>query len=66
MNHSKKVAGLAGIVSVLWMGLTAAVAANQKRLLFNHWAASARSSSLGHRTRPVVLRAADGTRLSAG
>jgi len=34
-NNSKKVAGLAGIVSVLWMGLTAAVAANQKRLLFN-------------------------------
>src|SRR4051812_1696399 len=35
MNNSKKVAGLAGIVSVLWMGLTAAVAANQRRLLFN-------------------------------
>jgi hypothetical protein len=35
MNNSKKVAGLAGLASVLWMGFTAAVAASQKRLLFN-------------------------------
>jgi len=51
---------------MLWLGLTAAVAANQRRLVFNptleREVASPRSS--GHRTRPVVLRAADGTRLS--
>jgi dipeptidyl aminopeptidase/acylaminoacyl peptidase len=60
------VAGMAGFASMLWLGLTAAVAANQRRLVFNptveREVKSPRSS--GHRTRPVVLRAADGTRLS--
>lgn len=67
MDNSKKVAGLAGIVSVLWMGLTAAVAANQKRLLFNPLGSRRevlKPYSTGHRTRPVVIRAKDGTRLS--
>ncbi|TFW32449.1 alpha/beta hydrolase [Massilia horti] len=63
---SKKVAaGMAGFASVLWLGLTAAVAASQRRLVFNptvkREVQSPRSS--GHRTRPVVLRAKDGTRL---
>jgi dienelactone hydrolase len=57
---------MAGFASMLWLGLTAAVAANQRRLVFNptveREVKSPRSS--GHRTRPVVLRAADGTRLS--
>jgi len=56
---------MAGFASMLWLGLTAAVAANQRRLVFNptveREVKSPRSS--GHRTRPVVLRAADGTRL---
>jgi dienelactone hydrolase len=56
---------MAGFASMLWLGLTAAVAANQRRLVFNptveREVQSPRSS--GHRTRPVVLRAADGTRL---
>lgn len=56
---------MAGFASVLWLGLTAAVAANQRRLVFNPTitpeVVSPRSS--GHRTRPVVLRAKDGTRL---
>jgi acetyl esterase/lipase len=67
MNNSKKVAGLAGIVSVLWMGLTAAVAANQRRLLFNPIGSKRevlKPYSTGHRTRPIVVRAKDGTRLS--
>lgn len=67
MDNSKKVAGLAGIVSVLWMGLTAAVAANQKRLLFNPLGSRRevlKPYSTGHRTRPIVVRAKDGTRLS--
>ncbi|RJG14959.1 alpha/beta hydrolase [Massilia cavernae] len=66
MNNSRKVAGFAGLASVLWVGLTAAVAASQRRLVFNptikREVASPRSS--GHRTRPVVLRAVDGTKLS--
>jgi dipeptidyl aminopeptidase/acylaminoacyl peptidase len=66
MDHTKKMASVAGLASVLWLGLTAAVAANQRRLVFNPMVErevkSPRSS--GHRTRPVVLRAKDGTRLS--
>jgi dipeptidyl aminopeptidase/acylaminoacyl peptidase len=65
-NRKKVAAGMAGFASMLWLGLTAAVAANQRRLVFNptveREVQSPRSS--GHRTRPVVLRAADGTRLS--
>jgi dipeptidyl aminopeptidase/acylaminoacyl peptidase len=56
---------MAGIASMLWLGLTAAVAANQRRLVFNPTSARevAHPQSSGHRTRPVVLRARDGTRL---
>ncbi len=50
---------------MLWLGLTAAVAASQRRLVFNptieREVQSPRSS--GHRTRQVVLRSRDGTRL---
>lgn len=66
MNNSRKVAGLAGIASVLWVGFTAAIAASQRRLVFNptikREVPSPRSS--GHRTRLVTLRANDGTKLS--
>jgi len=67
MDTSKKMAaGITGLASMLWLGLTAAVAANQRRLVFNpvleREVKSPRSS--GHRTRPVVLRASDGTRLA--
>lgn len=60
------VAGMAGFASMLWLGLTAAVAANQRRLVFNPTVEREvkRPRSSAHRTRPVVLRAADGTRLS--
>jgi dienelactone hydrolase len=65
-TRNKIAAGLAGFASMVWVGLTAAVAANQRRLVFNptveREVQNPRSS--GHRTRPVVLRAADGTRLS--
>ena len=66
MNTSKKMAaGMAGFASVLWLGLTAAVAANQRRLVFNPTNTPEVNSprSSGHRTRPIVLRARDGTRL---
>ncbi|MCS0597184.1 alpha/beta hydrolase [Massilia agri] len=67
MDTSKKMAaGITGFASFLWLTLTAAVAANQRRLVFNPCikpeVESPRSS--GHRTRPIVLRAKDGTRLS--
>ena len=66
MYTPKKIAaGFTGFASVLWLGLTAAVAASQRRLVFNptieREVQSPRSS--GHRTRQVVLRARDGTRL---
>ena len=66
MYTPKKIAaGLSGVASVLWLGLTAAVAASQRRLVFNptveREVQSPRSS--GHRTRQVVLRSRDGTRL---
>ncbi len=66
MNNSRKVASVAGALSVLWVGLTAAIAASQRRLVFNPnvMAEVDKPRSSGHRTRPIVLRATDGTRLS--
>ena len=65
-NRNRIAAALAGFTGMMWLGLTAAVAANQRRLVFNptleREVENPRSS--GHRTRPVVLRTADGTRLS--
>ncbi|SFB99583.1 alpha/beta hydrolase [Massilia yuzhufengensis] len=66
MNTSKKMAaGITGFASFLWLTMTAAVAANQRRLVFNPCIKPEVESprSTGHRTRPVVLRAKDGTRL---
>ncbi|UOD28607.1 alpha/beta fold hydrolase [Massilia violaceinigra] len=66
MNNTRKVAGVAGLVSMVWVGVTAAIAANQRRLVFNptikREVDNPRSS--GHRTRAIVLRARDGTKLS--
>src|SRR3954466_6299104 len=66
MNNSRKVAGVAGVLSFLWVGVTAAIAASQRRLVFNptikREVDNPRSS--GHRTRAIVLRATDGTKLS--
>jgi len=66
MNNSKKVAGVAGVLSVLWLGVTAAIAASQRRLVFNPTSKREvdKPRSSGHRTRPIVLRATDGTKLS--
>ncbi|MBQ5942634.1 alpha/beta hydrolase [Massilia sp. AB1] len=65
VTPKKIAAGFTGFASVLWLGLTAAVAASQRRLVFNptieREVQSPRSS--GHRTRQVVLRSRDGTRL---
>jgi dipeptidyl aminopeptidase/acylaminoacyl peptidase len=66
MNNSRKVAGVAGIASMLWLGLAATIAASQRRLLFNPTVKREveRPRSSGHRTRPIVLRSKDGTKLS--
>ncbi|MGZ3181746.1 MAG: alpha/beta hydrolase [Telluria sp.] len=67
MDNSRKLASMAaGFASVLWLGLTAVVASNQRRLLFNPVTEPEvfRPRSAGHRTRAVVLRGQDGTRLS--
>jgi dipeptidyl aminopeptidase/acylaminoacyl peptidase len=65
-TFTTRTASIAGAFSLLWLGVTAAIAANQKKLVFNPVlepeVRSPRSS--GHKTRPVVLRAEDGTRLS--
>ncbi len=66
LKNSKKMAGAAGVVGLLWVGITALIAATQRRLVFDpeleRKVPSPRSS--GHRTRSVVLRAKDGTRLA--
>ncbi|WP_426105721.1 alpha/beta hydrolase [Massilia sp. TSP1-1-2] len=66
MNNSKKVAGVAGALSLIWLGMTAAIAASQRRLVFNPTLKREvdKPRSSGHRTRPIVLRANDGTKLS--
>ena len=66
MNTSQKVAGVAGVLTLLWLGVTAAVAASQRRLVFNPTVKREveHPRSSGHRTRPIVLRATDGTKLS--
>ena len=66
MNNSRKVAGVAGALSFLWVGLTAAIAASQRKLVFNPTVKREvdRPRSSGHRTRAVVLRADDGTKLA--
>jgi dipeptidyl aminopeptidase/acylaminoacyl peptidase len=64
-SSKRMAANMAGFATVLWLGLTAAVAANQRRLVFNPTIKPEveRPRSSGHRTRCVVLRASDGTRL---
>jgi dipeptidyl aminopeptidase/acylaminoacyl peptidase len=66
MNNSRKVAGVAGFASMLWLGLAATIAASQRRLVFNPTIKREveRPRSSGHRTRSIVLRAKDGTKLS--
>jgi len=66
MDNTKKMAGVAGLASMLWLGLAAAMAANQRRLIFNPTIKREvdHPRSSGHRTRQVVIRAADGTRLA--
>lgn len=66
IRTKRMISGLAGLAGTLWLGLVATLAAKQHSLVFQpvriREVPQPRSS--GHRTRPVVLRSADGTRLS--
>jgi len=66
MNNSRKITGVAGVLGAVWVALTAAIAAGQRKLVFNPGTKVevVNPHSSGHRTRAVVLRATDGTRLS--
>lgn len=66
MNTSRKVAAAAGAAGLLWAGMVSMIAANQRKLLFNPTLLREVQSprSTGHRTRAIVLRANDGTRLA--
>jgi dipeptidyl aminopeptidase/acylaminoacyl peptidase len=62
-SHTKVGVGLAAL---LWAGATAALASQQRKLVFNPATLPevSKPRSAGHKTRPVVLRGADGTRLA--
>ncbi len=59
-------AGAVGLAGLGWLGFIVTVTARQNNMLFNPIRRKEieRPSSRGHRTRPVVLRCRDGTRLS--
>ncbi|WP_151633766.1 alpha/beta hydrolase [Noviherbaspirillum aerium] len=64
--HTKRIiSGIAGVAGTLWLGMLATLSARQHRLIFNpvRLGDGERPKSAGHRTRSVVLRGADGTRL---
>jgi len=66
MSTSRKVAAAVGVVGFVWAGVVSMIAAGQRKLLFNPTLIREVQSprSAGHRTRAVVLRANDGTRLA--
>ncbi|SNS55573.1 hypothetical protein SAMN06265795_103334 [Noviherbaspirillum humi] len=65
MRTLRMLSGMAGVAGTLWLGMLASITASQHKLLFNPIRIKEvdRPRSTGHRTRPVVLRCADGTRL---
>ncbi|KRB68019.1 alpha/beta hydrolase [Noviherbaspirillum sp. Root189] len=58
-------AGMAGMAGTVWLGLFATLSARQHRLIFNPIRVKEveRPRSASHRTRSIVLRSKDGTRL---
>src|SRR5436853_7634947 len=62
----KKMTGMGGILALAWLTFTTAVAVGQRKLIFDPVRTKEveRPTSIGHRTRPIVLRTTDGTRLS--
>lgn len=66
MKTRTKIAGITGLASLAWLSVTAAMALNQRKLVFNpsQEPEAPGAKSAGHKTRAVVLRGRDGTRLS--
>jgi pimeloyl-ACP methyl ester carboxylesterase len=66
MKTKTKIAGITGLASLAWLGVTAAMALNQRKLVFNpsQEPEAPGAKSAAHKTRAVVLRGRDGTRLS--
>lgn len=66
MKTKTKIAGITGLASLAWLSVTAAMALNQRKLVFNpsHEPEAPGAKSAAHKTRAVVLRGRDGTRLS--
>jgi len=66
LNYKKMTGVGGGIIGLAWLAFTTAVALAQRQLIFKPERAKEveRPRSIGHRTRPVVLRSRDGTRLS--
>jgi dipeptidyl aminopeptidase/acylaminoacyl peptidase len=62
----RTLAGIAGLAGLAWLSFTAAVAASQRKLIFDPVRVREveHPRSTAHRTRPIVLRSTDGTRLS--
>jgi len=62
----RRIAELSGLAGLAWLSFTAMIAARQSKLIFNPIRIKEveRPRSGGHRTRSIVLRGADGTRLS--
>lgn len=58
--------GLAGFAGTVWLGVLATLTARQHKIVFNPIRVKevTRPKSAAHRTRSVVLRSTDGTRLS--
>jgi uncharacterized protein len=66
VNYKKMTGVGGGIVGLAWLFFTTAVAIAQRQLIFKPERVKEveHPRSVGHRTRPVVLRSLDGTRLS--
>jgi uncharacterized protein len=65
IRTKRMLSGFAGLAGTVWLGLLAAITARQQDLVFNpiRIREVERPRSAAHRTRSVVLRGTDGTRL---
>jgi uncharacterized protein len=65
LRTKRMLSGAAGLAGTVWFGMLAFLAAKQQQLVFNPMRVREveHPRSAGHRTRSVVLRSSDGTRL---
>lgn len=66
IKYKKITTGMGAIIALAWLTVTTVIAVSQRKLIFNPVRAKEveRPRSIGHRTRSVVLRSADGIQLS--